>query len=392
GVHYVGFLEQVLKLAKFTHTGLLMVNPRSRDENEKEKKRFAKLGVEMSIVDKETLKERFPCISSDIGEFDNTGEREYIPREMANETLLLTFCLFVLYAILFFFFKKNKNKKKRILGYFEPVQALVDLQHCIRTHYASRVELHYNTEVTEVLHHGGHVTGVTVRNRTDKQKHTIYSDTVINCNGPWYERVVNEMLNGLDIKFTIKPVRIQVCFKDVPQLFHPDLLHKYHLRVPVPVIADTLTGIYMRPQVNSKQILFSTIKEEEERDVINPDECPVELGADPDMRDKYLHSFYHRLSPVLDPSQPGSQKVQSLSGMYTVNEEDAHPIIGETKLKGFWVANAFTGHGFKIAPQVGSILARNITRTTLPDDSTVDINFYSPYRSPLQLAVKNVFA
>lgn len=163
--------------------------------------------------------------------------------------------------------------------------------------------------------------------------------------------------------------------------------------VPIPVISDPQCGTYMRPQAHSKQVLVSCAREEDERDHIdNPDKCTPDLGCDADYRNMYLNSLFHRLSPVLDPSMAGASKVNGMTGMYTVCEDDVHPIIGQTKLKGFYLCNGFSGHGFKCAPQVGAVLAKDITGIELQDDTKVDIDFYSPYRTPHKLKVKNVLA
>ena len=36
-------------------------------------------------------------------------------------------------------------------------------------------------------------------------------------------------------------------------------------------------------------------------------------------------------------------------------------MIGETKVGGLWACNGFSGHGFKLAPAVGSLVAQQIT-------------------------------
>ena len=159
------------------------------------------------------------------------------------------------------------------------------------------------------------------------------------------------------------------------------------------MVSEAAGGTYMRPQLHSKQILVSAAREEDERDFIsNPDKCTPDLGCDPDYRSKYLNSLFNRLSPILDPNMPGASKVNGMTGMYTICEEDVHPIIGQTKLNGFYVCNGFSGHGFKCAPAVGSILAKNITGIDIDGDTNVDIDFYSPYRTPHMMKVKSVLA
>ena len=69
-----------------------------------------------------------------------------------------------------------------------------------------------------------------------------------------------------------------------------------------------------------------------------------------------------------------------ISGLYTINTNDFHPIIGQKvkDLNGFYLCNGFSGHGFKLSPAVGSILAQQITNIKLannPYESDADINF-----------------
>merc|ERR1712187_63521 len=173
---------------------------------------------------------------------------------------------------------------------------------------------------------------------------------------------------------------IQVIYKDAPELYTSEFLAKYGNGndVPIPIVTDLFSGTYMRAQKKSKQIICSTVKEEEERDEIDPD-IPMPDGADPEYRNKFLNSMYHRLEPIMEPT---SAKVQSLNGIYTVCQEDVHYIIGPTKLQGFVVCNGFSGHGFKTAPAVGSMLAQHVTGIRIENDTKVPMSFYSPYRQP----------
>ena len=232
------------------------------------------------------------------------------------------------------------------------------------------------------------ITGLQISTK-DKDEYEVHCGTVINCSGPWYNKVIADL--NLDIDLTLTPVRIQVIYKDTPELYTRSFLETYGKEngVPIPIVTDVFSGVYMRPQVKSKQISCSTIKEEEERDEIDPDLPMPADGADPEYRNKFLNSMYHRLEPILKPT---SAKVQSLNGIYTVCEQDVHYIIGPTKLSGFIVCNGFSGHGFKTAPAVGSMLAQHLTGIRIDGDTDVPMSFYSPYREPHQLKVKNVMA
>ena len=80
------------------------------------------------------------------------------------------------------------------------------------------------------------------------------------------------------------------------------------------------------------------------------------------------------------------------AGLYTINDEDMHPIVGETELDGFVVANGFSGHGFKLAPEIRGLIARRLTGEDAEFDIDVPLDFFSPTRAPLAIGEKNVLA
>ena len=52
--------------------------------------------------------------------------------------------------------------------------------------------------------------------------------------------------------------------------------------------------------------------------------------------------------------------VRGYSGLYTMNSADVHPIVGETPVEGFFMANGCSGHGFKLAPALGKSVAEMV--------------------------------
>ena len=78
--------------------------------------------------------------------------------------------------------------------------------------------------------------------------------------------------------------------------------------------------------------------------------------------------------------------------MYTVNRNDVHPILGKTELPGFWIANGFSGHGFKLAPAIGALLAQAITHERADFDTAVPIETYGIDRSPIEMESLSVLA
>lgn len=360
--------------SKFTKTGLLVYEPLTYKECHEMQMKFNASNVRTTILNTSDLHVRYPQINHDIGVFDNEGRVEFISNPLPLK------------------YEPNNDEECHMIveedaGYCEPMQAMLDLKNVLRSNinrFSERIEFYFNTEVLSVNHSSGRVKGVTLNN-----SESVDCEYIINCNGPWYHKIVDE-LDGLDIKLTINPVLIQCIYKECPELFTDEFLAFKENRVPVPFISDSLGGIYIRPQMNSKQLLVSTIVEEEERDIVsNEDLDNIPTTVYPELRDKYLHSLYHRLSPIL---QPTSSKVQSICGMYTICDEDVHYVIGETKLKGFIVCTGFSGHGFKSAPAVGSLIAQYLSNVKLDGDTDIGDEFFSPYRTPHPMDSKNVLA
>ena len=79
-------------------------------------------------------------------------------------------------------------------------------------------------------------------------------------------------------------------------------------------------------------------------------------NIDAAFRDVEIHALHHRI-----PSLPYRGQIEGIAGMYTMNVEEVHAVLGRTELEGFIVANGFSGHGFKEAPAVGSVFARLLT-------------------------------
>ena len=171
-------------------------------------------------------------------------------------------------------------------------------------------------------------------------------------------------------------MRDQVMYRDRPET----------LRGHIPVTADLAGGIYFRTQNNGRQLVIGSVREEDEREVIaDPDNFRTD--TDDDFEVLNLHVLHHRL-----PGLPYSGRVRGYCGLYTTNLEDVHPIVGATEVDGFWVANGFSGHGFKLAPAIGSMLAQALTGERRDFDTDVPLSFLGVDRQPIGVGSKNVLA
>jgi glycine/D-amino acid oxidase-like deaminating enzyme len=154
----------------------------------------------------------------------------------------------------------------------------------------------------------------------------------------------------------------------------------------IPVVADIDGGIYFRTQNRGQQIVVGSVLEEDEREhVADPDN--YQTLHDDDFQHEKLHLLHHRI-----PALPNYGTVRGYCGLYTTNMDDMHPILGPTVLDGFWAANGFSGHGFKLAPAIGAMLARAITGETTDFDTDVPLSFLAVDREPIAVDAKNVLA
>ena len=302
--------------------------------------RLASQGVAVTVFDAEELTARFPDFSNCGVPFDLTGE---IPHTCAPGEAFL--------------YEDGG-------GYADPAGANQDLADAARREGA---EIRFGTMVTAVRREGDRVTGVT----TDSGE-TVAAPLVINAAGPWCNKL-NEMA-GVSLRWTLDPTRVQVLYRELPEGMGP-----------IPVTADGSTGIYFRPEARGQQVLVGSVLAEDEAEVVDPDD--YERAADAAFRDVKIHGLHHRL-----PELPHRGGLSGIAGLYTINRQDVHPVLGPTELDGWWVANGFSGHGFKLAPMIGSMIAQVVTDTDAPYDTDVPMSFFSVDREPMVLADKHVLA
>ncbi|MFQ5523193.1 MAG: NAD(P)/FAD-dependent oxidoreductase [Acidimicrobiia bacterium] len=298
-------------------------------------------GVEAEALGPEEVTELFPALSTCAEPFDLTGQISHVCRP----------------GEAFLFEPKG--------GYADPVGANQDLIVATRVQGG---EVRFRSEVVDVMKRRGRVTGVELIDGT-----TIAANLVINAAGPWCNRL--NALAGCHLRWTLTPTRIQTVYRPWPE----DL-------GPLPAGADASTGTYFRPESGGQQVLVGSVLPEDEEEVVeNPDD--YKRVPDADFVEIKLAAFHHRV-----PSLEARGRVSGVAGLYTINREDVHPILGPTDVDGFWVANGFSGHGFKLAPAVGSMIAQAYTGESTEFDTDVPMEFFAVDRRPIEVTVKNVLA
>ncbi len=168
---------------------------------------------------------------------------------------------------------------------------------------------------------------------------------------------------------------MQVIYRDLPP----------EVPGPLPVVGDGSTGIYFRPESAGQQILMGSILEEDEQEEADPE--TYSRVADRSFIDSKIHALHHRI-----PLLPHRGSVGGMAGLYTINHQDVHPVIGPSGIDGFAMANGFSGHGFKESQMVGSMMARWITGERAEFDTEVPMEFFSIDRDPIAVDAKTVLA
>lgn len=328
--------------ATFQNDGVLWMPGEDTDWSDREHTRLKSHGIPSAVLDDGDLKERFPSLSPCV-----------IPPDL--ETGASHEC-----------HGGGRHLLELEGGYMDPTGAAQDLVEACRI---KGVTISFRSQVESIQKQSGRVSGVTLQNGT-----AFSTPLLINAAGPWCQTLYDAA--GLQTHWDLKPTRIQVLYRDRP----PELMGD------IPVTVDMQSGIYFRTQNRGQQLIVSTVLEEDERETVSdPDE--FERDADEDFRLIKLHVLHHRI-----PSLPSRGKVMGYCGLYTVNRDDVHPVVGPTDIDGFWIANGFSGHGFKLAPAIGSMMAKAITGDSLKSDTSIPLSFFSIDRKPIELESKSVLA
>jgi glycine/D-amino acid oxidase-like deaminating enzyme len=339
--------------AYFTETGALWMLGKTKCGNEEMAARLKQFGVESDVLDAQGVKAKFPAFNTDPYPEYNLETGEPTGREFGELSALY----------------------EHGCGHLDSSSCLEDiLEACQR----EGVDVKFNTAVAAVTQAGGKATGVKLGDGSE-----ISAGVVVNCLGPWFKGLNDTV--GVETTTTMLPTRIQVG--------HVSIETEDLLSLPFTADGHGASGIYFMPRRANKQLVFGSVDHRFESEVVeNPDECDPLL--DSWVEADYLGCLLHRL-----PTLPTKGKVIGFSHMYTVNQDDVHPVIGPSSLSGYFLCNGFSGHGFKLAPGVGSMVAQQITGTKATAgthisgwETSAPIDFLAANRKPLSMEVKTHFA
>ncbi|WP_319449925.1 MULTISPECIES: FAD-binding oxidoreductase [unclassified Mycobacterium] len=195
---------------------------------------------------------------------------------------------------------------------------------------AAGVRVRQGTAMTELLLDGDRATGVRLSDGTE-----VAAGTVVVATGVWTRPLLAPY--GIDVPIRVVREQLVMVAPGVPKEAISGL----------PVFSDLVSLQYIRPEPNG-EVLFG-----------NSDLSHVQ-DADPDdylnrATDEFVDVTVDRVSTRF-PGFADAAITGSYAGCYDVTP-DWNPVISLTQLDGLVVAAGFSGHGFKIAPAVGKLVA-----------------------------------
>jgi len=172
---------------------------------------------------------------------------------------------------------------------------------------------------------------------------------VVNCAGAWASQVARTA----GVKLPVQPVKRQV--------FVLDTKVKPEGVLPLTILPS---GLYFRTETGGLILAGKSL-----------DDDPV--GFDFSWDDKRFREILWPELAEFVPAFDTLRLVRGWAGLYAVNTLDGNAILGEwPELKGFYLANGFSGHGLQQAPAVGRFLSELILDRPL----SLDLSIFRPER------------
>lgn len=187
-----------------------------------------------------------------------------------------------------------------------------------------------NTPVARILTAGDKITGVEIGGGE-----VIEADLVVVAAGWWSKT----LLADLGIDFPVEAYRSELLIVDAGERL-PDL----------PVVSDLISLQYCRLEGSGQFLVGNSDHADFERKLVDPDRYSNIAGEASIMR--YAEKVIHRF-----PGFPEPSVTHTYAGVYDV-PPDWNPVIAPMGgLDGLILCAGFAGHGFKISPAVGELVA-----------------------------------
>ena len=204
-------------------------------------------------------------------------------------------------------------------------------------------------EVVELItNRDGEQTKTAIQGVKTASGESFFSSQVVNCTGAWAAR----LLKTAGIELPVNPVKRQV-FAVKPEFI---------LDGPLPLTVLP-SGFYFRTETGGLLLLGKSMEDDPVGFDFSWEENRFEL----------LWGELYEFAPVFE----ALKLIKGWAGLYAVNTLDANAILGEwPDLKGFYLANGFSGHGLQQGPAVG----RYITELITGKEPTLDLSIFDPVR------------
>jgi sarcosine oxidase subunit beta len=214
-------------------------------------------------------------------------------------------------------------------GYVESVQVVASYAEAARREGA---DIRLGVEVKGLLRQGNKVAGVL----TNEGKYE--SHCVVLATGPWAAQLAQD----LKIKLPVQACRTQVALYRRP----PDFGRRGA------VYGDFVQGVYFKP-THGEMIHAGSLAGEEINSPVDPDSYNEAADGE------WLPQVRQRLSRRY-PAMHRSYGRGGFGALYAITP-DWHPILDALPgLEGGYCAVGFSGHGFKMSPIVGQLMAERI--------------------------------
>lgn len=180
-------------------------------------------------------------------------------------------------------------------------------------------------EVAEISTQDGAVSGVKLASGK-----VLTAKIVLNCAGAW----ASEIAKTAGVEIPVVPVKRQVFAVD-PEVKQDSL----------PRLTVLPSGLYIAREAGGTLFVSKTMAEDPIGFDFNWDEA------------RFMEIIWPELAEFI-PQLETLKLIRGWAGLYAVNTLDANAILGEwPELKGFYLANGFSGHGFQQAAAVGRHMA-----------------------------------
>ncbi len=225
-------------------------------------------------------------------------------------------------------------------GHFDAYAVLM----AYKSNAIARGVTYIEDEVTQLSIDKKQITGVKTASGE-----TFSSSVVVNCAGAW----ATEVAKTAGVELPVDPVK--------RQCFAVDPAQKPEGPLPLTILPS---GFYFRTETGGLILIGKSM-----------DNDPVGFDFTWD-QNRFMDVLWEELVDIV-PSFERLKLMRGWAGLYAVNTLDGNAILGEwPELKGFYLANGFSGHGLQQGPSVGRYLTELIRKT----DHALDLSIFSPLR------------